>query len=358
MQPFDLSLHSRPAPSRPRLKEGGDPVTAADLAVNDVLLDLLPQPGEGWLSEETADNADRLGRTGSGSLTPSTARESSFKASRSGASRSASSNTANRSPVASAIRPPGNGSSDRSRPEFDTQATDLRWQPHRSQTPSSSLLDPRLIVVNGSASPANPSPSSPWDPSRSNSPSLPLLGQTPRGRSSPRTNGMLRPVQPSSQRPAAGRPYPTVSNPPGTTRNPWSADSSRALAMLQPGSQACLESMSRLGVVDPENLVASVVVGLGDSLALSPASKEEIGHPLRSGPSVRCGCRSVLVHCPSVHPFDIRSGVDRTCRINRTRRFPIAYQPIGPRDSWDRRTTHNRLHPTDPGRSARCPRRW
>ena len=41
-------------------KRGGDPVTAADLAVNDVLLGMLLRPGEGWLSEETADSIDRL----------------------------------------------------------------------------------------------------------------------------------------------------------------------------------------------------------------------------------------------------------------------------------------------------------
>ncbi len=44
------------------MKSGDDPVTAADLAVNAVLLDLLPQPGEGWLFEETADCSDRLDR--------------------------------------------------------------------------------------------------------------------------------------------------------------------------------------------------------------------------------------------------------------------------------------------------------
>jgi myo-inositol-1(or 4)-monophosphatase len=44
------------------MKSGDDPVTAADLAVNDVLLDLLPQRNEGWLFEETADSSDRLGR--------------------------------------------------------------------------------------------------------------------------------------------------------------------------------------------------------------------------------------------------------------------------------------------------------
>ncbi len=38
----------------------GDPVTAADLAANDVLLELLPSKDEGWLSEETADSPERL----------------------------------------------------------------------------------------------------------------------------------------------------------------------------------------------------------------------------------------------------------------------------------------------------------
>lgn len=44
------------------LKEGDDPVTAADLAVDRTLRRLLPQRGEGWLSEETADDGDRLAR--------------------------------------------------------------------------------------------------------------------------------------------------------------------------------------------------------------------------------------------------------------------------------------------------------
>ena len=44
------------------MKSGDDPVTAADLAVNDVLLNLLPRPGEGWLFEETVDGTDRLDR--------------------------------------------------------------------------------------------------------------------------------------------------------------------------------------------------------------------------------------------------------------------------------------------------------
>jgi myo-inositol-1(or 4)-monophosphatase len=44
-----------------RTKTGDDPVTAADLALNEVLHQALPQPGEGWLSEETADDTSRLG---------------------------------------------------------------------------------------------------------------------------------------------------------------------------------------------------------------------------------------------------------------------------------------------------------
>ena len=51
-----------PGAVKATMKHDDDPVTAADLAVNDVLLDLLPQPGEGWLFEETADGTDRLGQ--------------------------------------------------------------------------------------------------------------------------------------------------------------------------------------------------------------------------------------------------------------------------------------------------------
>ncbi|MEA2058198.1 MAG: 3'(2'),5'-bisphosphate nucleotidase CysQ, partial [Actinomycetota bacterium] len=38
-------------------KAGSDPVTAADLAVDHALAELLPREGEGWLSEETVDDA-------------------------------------------------------------------------------------------------------------------------------------------------------------------------------------------------------------------------------------------------------------------------------------------------------------
>lgn len=43
-------------------KVGGDPLTEADLAVDDVLRRTLPLAGEGWLSEETVDDLSRLGR--------------------------------------------------------------------------------------------------------------------------------------------------------------------------------------------------------------------------------------------------------------------------------------------------------
>ena len=45
-------------------KHGGSPVTEADMAVDRFLQDALlaARPDYGWLSEETADNPDRLGR--------------------------------------------------------------------------------------------------------------------------------------------------------------------------------------------------------------------------------------------------------------------------------------------------------
>jgi myo-inositol-1(or 4)-monophosphatase len=41
--------------------ERGDPLTEADLAANRALHAVLPRPGEGWLSEESADDRSRLG---------------------------------------------------------------------------------------------------------------------------------------------------------------------------------------------------------------------------------------------------------------------------------------------------------
>ncbi len=43
-------------------KEGDDPLTKADLTIDALLREMLPEPGEGWLSEETADDASRLQR--------------------------------------------------------------------------------------------------------------------------------------------------------------------------------------------------------------------------------------------------------------------------------------------------------
>jgi len=42
------------------MKHGDDPLTAADVAVDRVLRAELPAEGEGWLSEETADDRSRL----------------------------------------------------------------------------------------------------------------------------------------------------------------------------------------------------------------------------------------------------------------------------------------------------------
>lgn len=42
------------------MKHGDDPLTAADVAVDEALRSALPRDGEGWLSEETADDPARL----------------------------------------------------------------------------------------------------------------------------------------------------------------------------------------------------------------------------------------------------------------------------------------------------------
>lgn len=44
-------------------KAGGDPVTEADWRVNETLYNALPREGEGWLSEETVDDLDRLDKS-------------------------------------------------------------------------------------------------------------------------------------------------------------------------------------------------------------------------------------------------------------------------------------------------------
>jgi myo-inositol-1(or 4)-monophosphatase len=50
----------KPGAVSTRFKAGDDPVTAADIAVDRVLRRALQEPGEGWLSEETADDVGRL----------------------------------------------------------------------------------------------------------------------------------------------------------------------------------------------------------------------------------------------------------------------------------------------------------
>ncbi|MGH7309015.1 MAG: inositol monophosphatase family protein [Candidatus Rokuibacteriota bacterium] len=58
------SILARFTPSRVGVsyKGQGSPVTEADLAVDEALRRELPRPGEGWLSEETPDDASRLER--------------------------------------------------------------------------------------------------------------------------------------------------------------------------------------------------------------------------------------------------------------------------------------------------------
>lgn len=57
-------LRARPAGvGRVEFKQGDDPVTATDGAIDDLLHRALPLPGEGWLSEESADDLSRLERS-------------------------------------------------------------------------------------------------------------------------------------------------------------------------------------------------------------------------------------------------------------------------------------------------------
>jgi myo-inositol-1(or 4)-monophosphatase len=48
---------------RVHTKNGGDTVTDAELQVNQLLFEMLVQEGDGWLSEETVDNEERLRRS-------------------------------------------------------------------------------------------------------------------------------------------------------------------------------------------------------------------------------------------------------------------------------------------------------
>jgi len=47
-------------------KANNDPVTEADRALNELLFATLVQAGEGWLSEETVDDGQRLDKNGCG----------------------------------------------------------------------------------------------------------------------------------------------------------------------------------------------------------------------------------------------------------------------------------------------------
>ncbi len=56
----EVFSHYQPGDVAVRFKQGDDPITEADNAVDEALRNILPRPGEGWLSEETADTTDRL----------------------------------------------------------------------------------------------------------------------------------------------------------------------------------------------------------------------------------------------------------------------------------------------------------
>src|SRR5271170_3316646 len=49
-----------PESVRVHKKSGGDPVTDAEREVNQLLFEMLVRDGDGWLSEESVDNEDRL----------------------------------------------------------------------------------------------------------------------------------------------------------------------------------------------------------------------------------------------------------------------------------------------------------
>jgi myo-inositol-1(or 4)-monophosphatase len=57
---YTLFQRFTPGDIEAKRKQGDDPVTEADLAVDSLLKRLLPQDGEGWLSEETRDNLSRV----------------------------------------------------------------------------------------------------------------------------------------------------------------------------------------------------------------------------------------------------------------------------------------------------------
>ncbi len=60
MKTIEIAKQYDAATIEVKKKEGGSPVTEADQKIDDVLRNVLPQPGDGWLSEETADDKTRL----------------------------------------------------------------------------------------------------------------------------------------------------------------------------------------------------------------------------------------------------------------------------------------------------------
>jgi myo-inositol-1(or 4)-monophosphatase len=56
----EVLLRYEPQELSYEMKGGHSPVTAADHEVDALLRDMLPRPGDGWLSEETADSEHRL----------------------------------------------------------------------------------------------------------------------------------------------------------------------------------------------------------------------------------------------------------------------------------------------------------
>ncbi|NLH15938.1 MAG: 3'(2'),5'-bisphosphate nucleotidase CysQ [Phycisphaerae bacterium] len=60
MQAQKIALRYTPGNVESSFKSGDDPVTRADTELDTLLKKLLLRPGEGWLSEETADNPERL----------------------------------------------------------------------------------------------------------------------------------------------------------------------------------------------------------------------------------------------------------------------------------------------------------
>jgi myo-inositol-1(or 4)-monophosphatase len=60
MEAQEVALRYTPGRVESSFKSGDDPVTQADTELDALLKRLLVRPGDGWLSEETADDPARL----------------------------------------------------------------------------------------------------------------------------------------------------------------------------------------------------------------------------------------------------------------------------------------------------------